>query len=149
MQTHKKQRHPSIPNVKAVDILGTIAIIHLLTLLGSATHCTQGDGPGHQRQLCVALVSKDVLRRLWRRAGLSCAVGSEHYCFHTLENQGLYMEFGSLFGQTSEFGSVFGQTSEFGGLGFGKPSTTSLDLPCNHFPTSGSIVQNPFLSLHA
>ena len=72
---HIKAMSSIIRDVNAVNIFETVAIIHLLTLLGSATHCTQGDGPGHQLQLCVASVSKDALRRFWERAGLSCAVG--------------------------------------------------------------------------
>ena len=113
-----------IRDVKTVNIFEAAAIIHLLTVLGSATHCTQGDGPGHQPQLCVALVSKDVLRRLWERAGLSCAVGSEHYCFHTLENPGLYMFLSSRFSSFPTFIISDGHLE----AKFSEPATTFLHL---------------------
>ena len=60
---HIKAMSFVIRDVNAVNVFVMVAIIHLLTLLGSATHRTQGDGPGHQLQLCVASVSKDALRR--------------------------------------------------------------------------------------
>ena len=55
---HIKAMSSVIRDVNAVNIFEAVAIIHLLTLLGSATHFTQDEGPGHQPHLCVALVSK-------------------------------------------------------------------------------------------